>query len=86
MSIDLGAFYRTSSNTLATKYYDGKNTCVYLDNIYRVYYDTTNFFIQRANPATGTTDWLNVAEFTYNTTTQKSYFYMNNIEMLALIS
>ena len=61
-------------------------TCVYTDNIYRVYSDTTNFFIQRANPATDTIDWLNVAEFTYNTTTQNSYFYMNSIDILAQIA
>ena len=48
LSIDLSGYYQTSSNTLAQIYFDGnKNTCVYLDNYYRVFSDTINFYVQR---------------------------------------
>ena len=80
LSIDLGNYYQISSKTLAERSYDGyKTTEVYLDNYHRVLSDQVNFYIQRVNPNPLITDWINIAQFGYNTATLKSSFFMNNV-------
>ena len=48
---------------------------MYLDSVHRVLSDQENFYIQRVNPDPQITDWINLAQFGYNSTTKKAPFY-----------
>ena len=87
LSINLTGYYKISSKTLAERFDDGYNhTCVYIDSVYRVLSDKQNFYIQRVNPDPQITDWINIAQFGYSIYSQTSSFFMNGVDILALIA
>ena len=48
--------------------------------------DQVNFYIQRVNPNPLIPDWINMPQFGYNTATLTSSFFMNNVDIMALIA